>query len=322
MPVVNSSGYRARGIFRNAHINTIYPALFRQVPGVVYQRERLPTPDGDFLDLDWSARGSRRLVIVLHGLEGSADRPYVRGVIRFFNQRGWDGLGLNFRGCGGDPNLLARSYHIGETSDLVHVLEHVLATDRYDQVALVGFSLGGNVILKFLGEGNTRHFPQLKRAVVFSVPCEVSSANREIQRWENYFYRRRFMRSLNAKVLEKARRFPEKVPVELPMPRNFLEFDDRYTAPLHGFRDAGHYWEACSSLPLLEQISIPFLLVNALDDTFLSRKCYPDELAARMPNFFLEMPRWGGHVGFVSRAPGGAYWSEQRAFAFISAEEG
>lgn len=322
MPVVSHSGYRARGIFRNAHINTIYPALFREVAGVVYRRERLTTPDGDFLDLDWSANGNRQLVIVLHGLEGSADRPYVRGVIRYFNQRGWDGLGLNFRGCSGSSNLLPRSYHIGETGDLAHVLDHVLEKDRYDRIALVGFSLGGNVILRFLGEGKGRHLSPLYRAVVFSVPVHVTSANREIQRWENYLYRRRFMRSLNAKVLEKARRFPAEVPVEDPLPSNFLQFDNRYTAPLHGFRDARHYWEACSSLPLLQEIDIPVLLVNARDDTFLSRECYPDQLATRMADFFLEMPRWGGHVGFVSQGARGAYWSEERAFAFIDADLG
>lgn len=318
MPVIHSSGYRAVGIFRSAHVNTIYPALFRKTDDVHYQRERLSTPDGDFLDLDWSRVGSRKLVIALHGLEGNAERPYIRGMIRFFNRSGWDGLGMNFRGCSGVPNLAIRSYHMGETSDLDLLLRHVQETDRYDHVVLVGFSLGGNVILKFLGEGRGQSVACVHQAIVFSVPCHITSANREIQRWENSLYLRRFLNSLNAKVKEKAKRFPEQISLEGPMPRNFLQFDDRFTAPIHGFENAWHYWESCSSLQFIPGIKIPVLLVNARDDSFLSRQCYPEDLARKLPNFFLETPRWGGHVGFVSRNPEGAFWSEKRAFAFAT----
>ena len=147
MPLIKKSAYRAHGPFRFAHVNTIFPALFRKVPGVHFERERVDTPDGDFLDLDWSVQGSRRLAILLHGLEGSAARPYIRGMARYFNQRGWDALGFNFRGCSGEPNRKLRSYHVGETGDLKWAISTILGRENYETIALVGFSLGGNVVL-------------------------------------------------------------------------------------------------------------------------------------------------------------------------------
>lgn len=185
MPLIRTSTYRARGIFRNAHINTIYPAIFRKVEGVRYERERISTRDGDFLDLDWSPVGSRKLALVLHGLEGSADRPYMRGMARHFNEKGWDALCLNFRGCSGEPNRKLRSYHIGETNDLRWVLAHCLDNRKYDTIVLVGFSLGGNVLLKYLGEQPEEVPPEVRAGVAFSVPCHVKSANRQIDRWHN-----------------------------------------------------------------------------------------------------------------------------------------
>ena len=151
MPLIKNSTYKAPFLLRNAHTNTVYAALVRKVPGVFYEREVLDTPDGDFLDLDWSFVKSDKLVIVLHGLEGSADRPYMLGMIREFNRSGWDGLGFNFRGCSGRLNRKAASYHMGWTQDLEFVIEHILNLDKYREVVLVGFSLGGNVILNYLG---------------------------------------------------------------------------------------------------------------------------------------------------------------------------
>ena len=317
MPLIKKSAYRARGPFRCAHVNTIFPALFRKVPGVHFERERVDTPDGDFLDLDWSVQGSRRLAILLHGLEGSAARPYIRGMARYFNQRGWDALGFNFRGCSGEPNRKLRSYHVGETGDLKWAISTILGRENYETIALVGFSLGGNVVLKYLGENGDEVPAEVRCGVAFSVPCEVVSANEEIDKWHNGLYRRRFIKSLNSKVKEKALRFPEALRLPKPMPRNFREFDGRFTAPIHGFRDAEDYWERNSSLPFLPAIRRPALLVSARDDSFLSPACYPYQLAAGHPHLFLEAPRWGGHVGFVSSGPDGAYWSEQRACQFV-----
>lgn len=320
MPVITASNYTARGVFKNPHVNTIYAALLRRVEEVEYERERLNTSDRDFLDLDWSKAGGEQLLVALHGLEGSADRPYLRGLIRYFNRQGWDGLGVNFRSCSGEMNTTLRSYHMGETEDLDRVLRHVERLGRYREIALVGFSLGGNVILKYLGERGQQTSPLLKAAVAFSVPCHIASANERIDRWYNRLYLYRFLSSLNAKMKEKARRFPDAVRIERSMPKSFKVFDDRYTAPLHGFRDAHDYWESSSSLYFIPDIRLPTLLVNAADDTFLSEKCYPLKMAAKHRYLHLEIPRWGGHVGFYSRNGDKAIWSEKRAFAFISGD--
>ncbi|MCB0548142.1 MAG: alpha/beta fold hydrolase [Phaeodactylibacter sp.] len=317
MPLIKKSGYRARGPFRFGHINTIFPALFRKVEGVHFERERVDTPDGDFLDLDWLSIGSRRLAILLHGLEGNASRPYIRGMARYFRERGWDVLGFNFRGCSGEPNRKLRSYHIGETSDLKWAISMILNQRDYESIALAGFSLGGNVVLKYLGENGDDVPAQVRCAVAFSVPCEVVSANREIDRWANWPYRHRFIKSLNAKVKEKALLFPEELQLPERMPRDFRQFDGRFTAPIHGFRDAEDYWVRNSSLQFLPEIRRPALMVSALDDSFLSAACYPYQLAESHPFLFLEAPRWGGHVGFVSSGSNGAYWSEQRAYQFV-----
>lgn len=316
MPLIKASTYRPKLWFRNHHVNTIYPAYFRKIPEVDYERERLDTPDKDFLDLDWSTVGGDRLLIGLHGLEGSANRPYIRGMARYFNERGWDALGLNFRGCSGAPNRLLRSYHIGETGDLRLVIKHALATGRYRHIGLVGFSLGGNVILKYLGEGG--FYPkELIGGVAFSVPCDVKAANTEIDKWHNWHYRQRFMETLNGKMVEKAARFPEQLQLPERMPRDFREFDDTFTAPIHGFRDADHYWTSCSSIRYMPDIQHPALLVSAMDDTFLSPECYPFEQAKGHSHFHFEAPKWGGHVGFVTTGPEGYYWTEKRAFEFL-----
>lgn len=316
MPLVPRSSYRSPRSVINRHVNTMYPAFFRKVEGVNYERERINTPDHDFLDLDWSIVGSEKLLIALHGLEGSADRPYIRGMARYFNQRGWDALGLNFRGCSGEPNWQLRSYHIGETGDLRQVIEHALSTGRYRKIGLVGFSLGGNVVLKYLGEEGARP-AELIGGVAFSVPCDVKSANTEIDRWHNWHYRQRFMDSLNQKMVEKAERFPGQLVLPKKMPRDFQAFDEQFTAPIHGFHSAEHYWTSSGSIRFIPNIDRPALLVNARDDTFLSKRCYPWALAGKHPHFFFESPRRGGHVGFVTRSRDGHYWTEQRAYQFL-----
>jgi len=319
MPIIPNSTYQASGIFRNAHVNTIYPAFFRKVEGVDYERERIETPDGDFLDLDWSKVGGRSLLIALHGLEGSAYRPYICGMMRYFNDQGCDGLGLNFRGCSGEPNRLLRSYHIGETSDLKLVIQHALQTGAYERIGLVGYSLGGNVVLKYLGEDPGRVVDEVVGGVAFSVPCDVKTANTEIDRWHNWHYRKRFLDDLNRKMEEKAARFPKQLQLPEQMPRDFREFDDQFTAPIHGFDSAEHYWTSSSAIHYIPDIEHPALLVSAADDSFLSPPCYPFELAEAHEYFHLEVPRYGGHVGFMTRHPKGYFWTEQRAYEFLGA---
>ncbi len=317
MPLIEASDYRAPLLFRQAHLNTIYPALWRRITSPVYQRETLELADGDFLDLDWSKKGeTKQLIIALHGLEGAADRPYIRGMMRYFNERGWDAVGLNFRSCSGRPNRLLQSYHMGASYDLVAVVAHAIALG-YTTIVPIGFSLGGNVTLKYMGEHGDTLPAEVKAAVAFSVPCHIATANKLIDRRHNRVYRQRFLQSLLIKMRVKASLFPDRLQVTEPLPRGFQDFDDQYTAPIHGFRDAADYWKSCSSLYFLSGIQRPTLLVNANDDTCLSEDCYPREIARAHPYLFLEIPAYGGHVGFTRFKEDASFWSEERAYRFI-----
>lgn len=314
MPLVPTSSYTAPPGFSNPHLQTIFAGRFRRVDGPAYERERIETPDGDFLDLDWARVGADRAVVISHGLEGSSGRAYVRGMARALNRHGWDALAWNFRGCSGEPNRQLRLYHSGATEDLDAVVRHALP--RYDRVALVGFSLGGNMTLKYLGERGAD--APVTGAVAFSVPVDLAASSVALARWENGLYMRYFLRSLRGKVHAKAMQFPDDVDtIGLRRIRDFRGFDDRYTAPLHGFEDAEDYWRRSSSEPFLPAIRVPTLLVNAADDPFLAAPCYPTEAAQQNPDLWLEVPAHGGHVGFVTREADGAFWSERRAAEFL-----
>ena len=321
MPVIASS-YRPPFWLRNGHVQTIFPHLFRRVRDVSYRRERIDTPDGDFLDLDWSCFGAGRLAVLTHGLEGDSGRGYIREMVRALNRAGWDALAWNLRGCSGEPNQTPRLYHSGATEDLHAVLSHVASLARYCSVALVGFSLGGNLTLKYLGERG-RDFPlPIEGAVAVSVPCDLADSAAQMEAPDCRIYMARFLRSLRNKVQAKMRLFPG-MPDDAGFRRirTFREFDDRYTAPLHGFRDAEDYWRRCSSRQFLAGIRVPTLLINARNDPFLAGGCYPVAEAEANPHLSLEMPSGGGHVGFVAFRPDGQYWSEVRAVAFLAGQQ-
>lgn len=317
-PVVDQSNYRAPLLCSNGHVQTVIPTLFRKVLGVEYRRERIDTPDGDFLDLDWSRVGAKRLAIVLHGLEGDSGRPYMMGMVKGLNRSGWDALALNFRGCSGEPNRKLRMYHSGETEDLQTVIQHVETLGKYSELALVGFSLGGNAILKYLGQEGAGAPGLIKAAVTISVPCDLKACSVRLAETTNSPYKRRFLRMLRRKMEAKSLIAPDKISVAgYDKIKTLEEFDDRYTAPLHGFKDADDYYRRSSSKQFLMGIAIPTLLINAADDPFLSTSCYPTEEAKMNPNLFLEIPKHGGHVGFMSLNHDGEYWSETRATSFL-----
>ncbi len=320
MPVVKASKFKPPFFFSNTHLQTIYPALFRKVKGVNYQREQLELSDGDFLDLDFSKTGSRKLVIVLHGLEGSADRHYVLGMVKRFNLGGWDGLGVNFRGCGGNPNRLARTYHSGASEDLEEIIQYVAGKEEYETIAIIGFSLGGNITLKYIGEQGDRLPAKVACAVAFSVPVHLESASYELAKWQNKIYMDRFMRSLKTKIKSRESIIGDHVDLtKVYASKSFLDFDQHYTAPVHGFSSAIDYWTKSSALQFLPNIRIPSLLVNAQDDSFLSQQCYPGDVASANENFHFEAPANGGHVGFYVSDQQGFLWSENRAYEFCDA---
>lgn len=305
---------------RNGLVNTVFTALGRKVNGVRYQRERLELEDGDFLDLDWSRlqHKPRKIMIALHGLEGSSSRPYIKGMIRYFNQKGWDALGFNFRGCSGEMNRLLQTYHMSKIDDIGAVVRYLESTGNYDSIALVGFSLGGSVVLNYLGRNSVDLPLSIKAAVAISVPVDLVASVRVIEGFKNRPYVIRFLNTLNPKMEEKLKRFPQALSKPDRMPRTLGEFDDDFTAPIHGFKDANDYWEKSSVLRYLPRISRPCLLINARDDSFLSKSCFEKTIAGGNKFFHQVHPKYGGHCGFAGKTnEKGVLWSEQLAFNFV-----
>lgn len=315
MPLIQSE-FRPAFFLRNAHAQTILGAFVRGGQRLTFQRERLELHDGDFLDLRWLRRSHNRLAILSHGLEGTADQGYIRGTAAKLTDAKWDVLAWNFRGCGDEPNRLVRMYHSGATEDLRAVIDHVAAA--YPCIALIGFSLGGNLTLKYLGEAPPH--PAVKTGVAISAPVDLAAGARMLDtRWSNRIYLRRFIGSLVAKVEAKALRFPDQISAEGSRSlRTFQEFDDRYTSRLHGFRDAADYWKQASSRQYLSQITVPTLLLNAQDDPFLGPECFPYPEAEQNPFLNLETPVAGGHLGFLEYAGGLRSWIESRIVQFLA----
>jgi len=317
MPLIKSN-YRAPAWLFNGHLQTIYPALFRRVNGLQPQRFSIDTQDKDFLVIDhYSVPESQKAVIISHGLEGHSNKPYVVGMARHFQRSGWHTFAWNYRGCSGTPNKTLRSYHSGATDDLHEVVSHVVQLG-FEHVALVGFSLGGNLTLKYLGERDGQLPDVIRSAVTFSVPLDLRSGCLSLHKSYNRIYERRFLRSLKNKVRQKAQTVPGPDTLQVMNAKTLYQFDDLYTAPIHGFRDAEDYYRRCSARYFLERIRIPTLIVNAKNDPMLTPACYPYDILTNHTYVFFETPTGGGHVGFTPANNGETYWSEQRALEFVT----
>ena len=312
-----SSDYTPPLLFKNGHFATIYSGIIRSVNGVVQKRERITLSDGDFLDLDWSdsVTETQKLVVVLHGLEGDAQRPYITGSAKILNQNGYDACAVNYRGCSGEPNIKYRSYHSGATEDLIEVLNHILNTRPYSEIYLKGFSLGGNLLLKYLGEGNDVP-KELKGAVAVSVPCNLHDSCKQLLSSKNILYAIKFKGNLLGKLRQKQQMFPEKISDnDIKRIKTLKDFDDIYTSQAHGFEDALDYYKKSSSLQFLPHIQVPSLIINAKDDSFLGPECYPVKETDKNTKLFLEMPSYGGHVGFWGK--NNITYTEKRALNFF-----
>ncbi len=315
MPLINGPGYRPGWLYRNAHVSTIIPSTFRRVPAPPYARQRLELPDDDFLDLDWCRTGSKRVAVLCHGLEGNASRPYMRGMVQALTHAGWDAAAMNFRGCSGSVNRLPRNYHSGATEDLHQVLKAV-QNEGYDEMALVGFSLGGNLVLKYLGENPAAVAPAVSAAVTVSVPVDLADTATALVQPRNAIYHGRFMGKLRRKIREKARFLgDENYAAPLVEVRNIVDFDEHFTGPLHGFAGSADYYARNSSQNWLPDIRVPTLLLTSRNDPILGSRCFPRDAATASPWFHLEETTWGGHVGF--HQPGSPYYSEQRTVNFL-----
>ena len=309
--------YQPPGWLRSGHLQSVWPTLFRRVELLEPEPEIIATPDSDELHLDWYRNGNGRLAILSHGLEGHSRRPYVLGLAKALLRAGWDVLAWNYRSCGGGMNHQPRFYHSGATEDLERVIDHAMM-QPYGAIALSGFSMGGNLTMLYLAQQGERLDARIRGAITFSVPCDLAGSAEVLALPTRKIYMNRFLKDLHRKMAEKAERFPGQIDVRgFSEIRTFRQFDDRYTAPLHGFRNAEDYWAQCSCLWLLREVRVPALMVNAVDDPFLSTRCYPRTRDLLGNWVQLEAPNWGGHVGFVEHARDGYYWSERRAVAFL-----
>lgn len=312
------SQFRPAWWLRNRHHQTLWPSLIRRGPRIVTRRERLELPDGDFLDLDWVGE-SGPIVVVLHGLMGSIESSYAAGIMRQIEAHGWRGLFVHFRSCSEEPNRLARFYHSGDTGDLAWVIEEMRRREPQTPIAAIGYSLGGNALLKWLGE--TKGDNPLSAAVAVSVPFDLAQVADSIHCGFSRTYERRLTRNLQAAVLAKFEKHGAAMPVDrerLSQLKCFWSFDNEVTAPLHGFKDAHDYYRQSSSRQYLPDIRTRTLILHAKDDPFMTPEVIPtqEEISSTTD---LEVSDHGGHVGFVSgNWPWTArHWLEERIPMFL-----
>lgn len=314
--------YKAPGWLRGGHAQTIYP-YFLERPVVVYRRERWELDDGDFIDIDWLDNVSDApLVVLFHGLEGNSYSHYALSIMALLRQLGWRGAVVHFRGCSGSPNRLERAYHAGDSSEIDFVLRRISEQSNRSGFRLpvyaVGVSLGGNALLKWLGEQG-RHACQLLDGVVaVSVPLDLAAAGRALASGFNLLYTHHFLDTLKRKALDKLERFPSLFDsAAVAACSTLYEFDNLVTAPLHGFQGTEDYWEKSSSKPWLGHIEVPTLVINALNDPFMPASVlpWPKDVS---PAVVLEFPEEGGHAGFLhSPFPGKLTWLPERIVSFF-----
>lgn len=316
MPIIQSS-YNPPVLFKNGQFSTIYYGLWRKINDFEQKRERIDLPDSDFLDLDWSFSKVTpdKVVILLHGLEGHGQRPYITGAAKAFNNSGFDACAVNFRGCSGETNRLFRAYHSGATEDLDAVVKHILKNKNYSKIYIKGISLGGNMAMKYIAEG--RDLPEeIKGVIGVSVPCDLYSSAKELLKLKNYAYAQRFKKHLLDKLKLKLPLFPNDISKsDVKSINTLLDFDNIYTSRAHGFKNALDYYNKCSCLQFLPKVKIPALIINAKNDSFFGPECYPYKEAEKNPNFYLETPKYGGHVGF--HAKDNITYTEKRAIKFL-----
>lgn len=311
----------------NSHLQTLYPPLLRNVPDPPdYRRERLTTPDHDFIDIDYCGTGNQPLIILIHGLTGSSQSGYIKGLQSVLLEQGMRSAALNFRGCSGSSNNRARSYHSGETEDIHFLYQTLRRREPATPIGAVGFSLGGNVLLKWLGEQGDQL--ELFAAVAVSVPLLLGICATKLDNGFAKFYRFNLLKELKTSMrikllhLESIGQSQEAMKIkslgDLSTITSFWQYDDQVIAKLHGFIDVHDYYRRSSSRQYLKSISVPTLLIQAIDDPFMTKKVLPEQKELS-PHVQLEFTRHGGHVGFISGSipfrP--QYWLEQRIPEFL-----
>jgi len=309
MPIINCADYRPPHLFRNGHYNTIYPALFRKIARPNFKRERNTTIDQDFIDIDRLANKNKKVAFLFHGLEGNSDSQYIKAIAHKLHSLNYDIIATNFRGCSGEPNKKIITYHSGFTDDVRFIIDKY--AKEYQESVIVGYSLGGNVSLKYLGEAPDTVHSTISKIIAVSVPIDLSKGSQQLKKKANYFYTQNFLKTLKEKVKQKDAQFPNQIDTSfLKKMKTIWDFDEYFTAPINGFKGAEDYYAKANSLQFLPSIKIPAHLISSMDDPFLSESCFPFAQAEKSKNIFLHAPKYGGHVGFYQR--GNDYWIERK----------
>lgn len=317
---MSNSQFKPAWWLPNSHLQTLWPALLRaSIKNIKLERERVELPDGDFIDLDWIGKNKHGtpIVLILHGFEGSIESHYAKGMMQVIDQHGWRGVFMYFRGCSGEPNRLQRGYHSGETSDVNYIVQYLLNRHPNTYLTAIGYSLGGNVLLKWLGE--TKETNPLKAAIAISVPFELHKASSRIRHGFSRIYEWYFLKCLRERLQHKFEQVAPPVdPSLLVEIQSLRDFDDKYTAPLHGFSGVDEYYSTSSSRQYLHTIHVPTLVLHSKDDPFMTEDVIPSR-AELSPFVTLEVTESGGHVGFVTgNVPWRPrYWLEERVPAFL-----
>ena len=304
---MENKAYLPPKILFNGHLQTVYPTLFRKIKLLTpYDHERIITQDQDFLDLFWMKQNSDKLVIISHGLEGNADKAYVKGMANAHFVENFDVLTWNYRGCSAQLNKLPKMYHSGATEDLLEVVNHT--SKSYHEIFLVGFSLGANLILKFLGERGS--YKNIKKACAIAAPFDLKLSSLHLNTLNNFLYQRRFIRSLKKKARAKHAQYPGLFDLKkLENLNTIYDFDELITAPIHGFKNADDYYEKCSSKNFIEKIMIPTQILNAMNDPFLTKKILNKSILTHLDNVIYQITSQGGHCGYPNLSTK-TYWSE------------
>lgn len=318
MPITYNNSYRPPLFLQGKHLETIFPALFRKVADApVYQRKSYQLSDGDQLTYDHYQTNNKRVVIISHGLEGNSQKPYVLGMSKILVNNGFDVIAWNFRSCDGRMNKTRRFYHSGATDDLDEITR--LAVNQYEEVFMVGFSLGANLTLKYVGEEISHKHNQIRKVAAICAPLNLKGGSICIGKKSNILYAKRFLKSLKNKVREKERLMPGKMNLsKLKQVKTLYDFDNHYTAPIHGFKDANDYYEKCSSINFVDQIKVPSLILNSLNDPMIPQETFDSGKFNSLNSVTLELTKSGGHCGFPGADDEGHYWSEKRILKFFN----
>lgn len=319
MPIIETK-YSAPAFMANGHFQTLYPYFFRKVPDLEILRERITLKDGDFLDIDIVDNKGKSLVVLTHGLEGNSNTGYMRGMAKHLSEdTGFDVVAWNMRSCSGEINRKDFFYHAASCDDLGAVIDHMKQKRAYDQVHIIGFSLGGNLTAYYASTFEEQKLSTVDSAIIFSSTLHLESSIEKLKASQiGTFYSENFLTTMRKKALEKQRLGILDVdPQEIKNCKHFKDFDELITAPTNGFKSANHYYEEASAINVIHKSRIPTLFVQSKDDPFLTKECFPMRQAHRSKNIHLEITPTGGHVGFMTLEKKLLFWSEERAAQFI-----